>query len=216
MRSFLPAFLRRPLLTVVAVLFFFVLLCVTAPDPARIEFGPAAEAPVQPPPASIPLADRLLPVHILALCLETLATRITVASDAAFEVFDHAYRDECRSPIAGDPDWRLAAEWFGEPFLPAVYGILDTERELVVRAVRDDAAAGRPVPPPCCGAASSPRWPRGCASSCACWSSPTRRRPIRRLELPDDGPAGMFVSPNKSEAFQKLPQYPTPPEIGDL
>ena len=145
MRSFLPAFLRRPLLTVVAVLFFFVLLRVTAPDPARIEFGPAAEAPVQPPPASIPLADRLLPVHTLALCLETLATRITVTSDAAFEVFDHAYRDECRSPIAGDADWRLAADWFGEPFLPAVYGILDTERELVVRAVRDDAAAGRPV-----------------------------------------------------------------------
>ena len=52
---------------------------------------------------------------------------------------------ECRSPIAGDPDSRLAAEWFGEPFLPAVYGILDTERELVVRAVRDGAAAGPPV-----------------------------------------------------------------------
>ena len=51
-----------------------------------------------------------------------------------------------------------------------------------------------PSAPPCCGAALSPRWPRGCASSCACWSSPARRRPIRRLELPDDGPAGMLAS----------------------
>ena len=86
-----------------------------------------------------------MPVHTLALCLENLAGRITVASDAAFEVFDHAFRDECRSPIAGDPQWRMTAEWFGEPFLPAVYGILDSERELVVRAVRADGADGRPV-----------------------------------------------------------------------
>ena len=67
MRSYVPAFLRRPLLSIVAVLFFFLLLRVTAPDPARIDFGPAAEAPVHPSPASIPLADRLLPVHTLAL-----------------------------------------------------------------------------------------------------------------------------------------------------
>ena len=107
--------------------------------PRESACGPVAKAPDEPP---IPPTGDAPP---LDSTLETLATRITVESDAAFEVFDHAYRDECRSLIAGDPDWGLAAEWFGEPFLPAVYGILDTERELVVRAVRDDAAAGRPV-----------------------------------------------------------------------
>ena len=52
-----------------------------------------------------------------------------------------------------------------------------------------------PSAPPCCGAASSPRWPRGCASSCACWSSPARRRPIRRVRLPDDRRAVLLASP---------------------
>ena len=75
---------------------------------------------------------------------ETLAQRITVDSSAGFEVFDHAYRDQCRSRVGVGPQWRLAADWFGPPFMPAVHGILDAERDLVVRAVRDDDAAGRP------------------------------------------------------------------------
>ena len=141
-----PSFLRRPLMGLLLIAGIFLLLRVSTPEPGSLTFdAPVAPAGAGEPDPVVPLADRLLPVHQLAVCLDELAVRITVESSAAFEVFDHAYRDECRSPIAGDPQWRLAAEWFGTPFMPAVYGILDGERDLVVRAVQEDRAAGRPV-----------------------------------------------------------------------
>ena len=140
-----PSFLRRPLMGLLLIAGIFLLLRVSTPEPGSLTFdAPVAPAGAGEPDPVVPLADRLLPVHQLAVCLDELAVRITVESSAAFEVFDHAYRDECRSPIAGDPQWRLAAEWFGMPFMPAVYGILDAERDLVVRAVQEDRAAGRP------------------------------------------------------------------------
>ena len=140
-----PAAVRRPLAGIAFLLAVFAFLCLSAPSPRGIDFAPPAEGVDPVAPSPVPLAERLLPVHALALCLETLAQRITVESTAAFEVFDHAYRDECRSSIAGNPQWRLASEWFGPPFMLAVHGILDSERELVVLAVRDDRAAGRPL-----------------------------------------------------------------------
>lgn len=141
-----PSFIRRPLLGMLLIAGIFLLLRLSTPEPGSLTFdSPATTADPAAPQPVVPLAERLLPVHQLAVCLEDLAVRITVESSAAFEVFDHAYRDECRSPIAADPQWRLAAEWFGVPFMPAVYGILDAERDLVVRAVQEDRAAGRPV-----------------------------------------------------------------------
>ena len=146
MRGLLSGVLRhRSLygLLVLAILFF--ILRLTAPAPPRIDFEPPV-APEGVVAASAPtLADRLVPVHSLALCLDGLAARITIESTASFELFDHAYRDECRSAVGAGDQWRLAADWFGSAFMPAVFGILDSERELVVPAVRGDSAAGRPV-----------------------------------------------------------------------
>ena len=86
-----------------------------------------------------------VPVHTLVLCLDSLAQRITIDSAAVFELFDHAFRDECRSAVGVGSQWVLASDWFGRAFTPAVLGILDSERDLVVSAVRADSAAGRPV-----------------------------------------------------------------------
>ena len=146
MPRFLDVLLRqRSIYGLLILLVLFFILRLTAPAPQRIDFKPAAESAGLAPEAAPTLTDRLVPVHSLALCLDGLAGRITVDSDAAFELFDVAYRDECRSAVGVGEPWRLAAEWFGPPFMPAVFGILDSERELVVRAVRDDSAAGRRV-----------------------------------------------------------------------
>ena len=130
-------------LLLLAILFF--ILRLTAPVPPRIDFEPAAD-PAGVGSVEVPtLTERLVPVHALALCLDGLAARITLESTASFELFDHAFRDECRAGVGAGDQWRLAADWFGTAFLPTVSGILDSERALVVRAVRDDRAAGRVV-----------------------------------------------------------------------
>ena len=145
MGGFLSGVLRHRSLYGLLVLAILFILRLTAPAPPRIDFEPPV-APEGVVAASAPtLADRLVPVHSLALCLDGLAARITLGSSASFELFDHAYRDECRSAVGAGDQWRLAADWFGSAFMPAVFGILDSERELVVRAVRGDSAAGRPV-----------------------------------------------------------------------
>ena len=146
MAPFLGALLRqRSIYGLLVLVIVFFVLRLTAPAPQRIDFEPAAESAGVSTVESPTLTDRLVPVHSLALCLDGLAGRITVDSDAAFELFDVAYRDECRSAVGVGEQWRLAADWFGPPFMPAVFGSLDSERELVVRAVRDDRAAGRRV-----------------------------------------------------------------------
>ena len=146
MQYSLPAFLRRPLVGLCIIAAIFIALRLTTPDPDPLTFDDPVVAIDPGPVESVPLVDRLVPVHRLAICLDELALRITVESSAAFEVFDHAYRDECRSPVvATDPQWRIASEWFGRAFLPAIYGILDSERALVARAVQQDRATGRPL-----------------------------------------------------------------------
>ena len=146
MRSFLIGFLRQPFVYGLLLLgVIFVILRFTAPTRPSIDFEPAAES-AQPSAAETPvLADRLVPVHTLVLCLDSLAQRITIDSAAVFELFDHAFRDECRSAVGVGSQWVLASDWFGRAFTPAVLGILDSERDLVVSAVRADSAAGRPV-----------------------------------------------------------------------
>lgn len=146
MSRFLGILLRqRSVYGLLVLVILFFVLRLTAPAPPRIDFEPAAESAALAPAAAPTLTDRLVPVHSLALCLDGLAGRITIDSHAAFELFDVAYRDECRSAVGVGEPWRLAAEWFGPPFMLAVLGILDSERELVVRVVRDDRAAGRRV-----------------------------------------------------------------------
>ena len=146
MGRFLGVLLRqRSIYGLLILVIVFFVLRLTNPVRPRIDFEPPAESAGVVPVEAPTLTDRLVPVHSLALCLDGLAGRITVGSDASFQLFDVAYRDECRSAVGVGERWRLAADWFGPPFLPAVLGILDSERELVVRAVRDDSAAGRPV-----------------------------------------------------------------------
>ena len=145
MRSFLPVMIRRPLLGLAGLFIILVVLRVSSPAPARIDFDTAVDREDAPDAVAVTLSDRLLAVHTLALCVENLAQRITLESTASFEVFDHAFRDECRSPIGSGAQWLLASEWFGPAFLDSVNGIIDSERDLIVRAVRDDRAVGRPV-----------------------------------------------------------------------
>ena len=147
MRPFVPSLVGRPLMGIAGLLALLFMFRFTAPGPATIDFEPAVAGDDAVAGEPVSLTEWLVPVHNLALCVETLARRITVESSASFELFDHAYRDECRcrSQIAADPQWRLAADWFGPAFMNAVYGILDSERDLVVRAVADDRALGRPV-----------------------------------------------------------------------
>lgn len=146
MRSFLIGVLRhRSVYGLLLLGVLFVIIRLTAPVRPSIDFEPAAES-TQPSAAETPvLVDRLVPVHTLVLCLDSLAQRITVDSAAAFELFDHAFRDECRSAVGVGSQWVLASDWFGRAFTPAVLGILDSERDLVVGAVRADSAAGRSV-----------------------------------------------------------------------
>ena len=146
MRRFITLLMRQRFvygLLVLLILFF--VLRLTAPVPPRVDFEPTAPSEGIVADQLPTLADRLVPVHSLALCLEGLAARITVDSTASFELFDVAYRDECRAAVGVGDHWTLAADWFGVSFMPAVFGILESERDLVVRAVRGDSASGRLV-----------------------------------------------------------------------
>ena len=168
-----PAAVRRPLAGIAVLLAVFAFLRLSAPSPRGIDFAPPAEGVDPAAPSPVPLAERLLPVHALALCLETLAQRITVESTAAFEVFDHAYRDECRSSIAGNPQWRLASEWFGPLSCLRFMGFSTPSASWSCSPFATIAPPGVCCVPPCSGARRLPRWLPACASSCACSCSPT-------------------------------------------
>ena len=75
MRSFLPVMIRRPLLGLAGLFIILVVLRVSSPAPARIDFDTAVDREDAPDAVAVTLSDRLLAVHTLALCVENLAQR---------------------------------------------------------------------------------------------------------------------------------------------